>query len=194
MLKLRKECLFSETKTNEYVIFMSFFLYLRQIKTSIMRIIIIALFTLTPIFALGQLDKSVELERSIDALEAANRTQSRQISELVKTNKELKSNVASMKDQVKQEVMRSQELQAQNERAMNLALDVFSKKFEVQNQTVKGVQDQLDEKFSSQLIIFLVAVVILIIISVAMNKSTMNKALKQNLASWNNFQEHILKK
>jgi hypothetical protein len=73
-------------------------------------------------------------------------------------------------------------------------LDEFSKKFEVQNQTVKGVQDQLDEKFSSQLIIFLVAVVILIIISVAMNKSTMNKALKQNLASWNNFQEHILKK
>lgn len=194
MLKFRKECLFSETKTNEHVIFMSFFLYLRQIKTSVMRIIIIALFTLTPIFASGQLDKSAELERSIDALEAANRTQSRQISELVKTNKELKSNVASMKDQVKQEVMRSQELQAQNERAMNLALDEFSKKFEVQNQTVKGVQDQLDEKFSSQLIIFLVAVVILIIISVAMNKSTMNKALKQNLASWNNFQEHILKK
>jgi alanyl-tRNA synthetase len=194
MLKFRKECLFSDTKTNEYVIFMSLFLYLRQIKTSVMRIIIIALFTLTPIFASGQLDKSVELERSIDALEAANRTQSRQISELVKTNKELKSNVASMKDQVKQEVMRSQELQAQNERAMNLALDEFSKKFEVQNQTVKGVQDQLDEKFSSQLIIFLVAVVILIIISVAMNKSTMNKALKQNLASWNNFQEHILKK
>lgn len=159
-----------------------------------MRIIIIALFILTPIFASGQLDKSVELERSIDALEAANRTQSRQISELVKTNKELKSNVASMKDQVKQEVMRSQELQAQNERAMNLALDEFSKKFEVQNQTVKGVQDQLDEKFSSQMIIFLVAVIILIIISVAMNKATMNKALKQNLASWNHFQEHILKK
>jgi hypothetical protein len=99
-----------------------------------------------------------------------------------------------MSDRIQSEITKSQELQAQNERAMNLALDEFSKKFEKQNETVKGVQDTLNSKFNNQLIFFFLGMVVVIIIAVAATKSASKNALKQNVANWNDFQEHLLKK
>jgi predicted ribosome quality control (RQC) complex YloA/Tae2 family protein len=159
-----------------------------------MKLKILIVLNLISVFVFSQEKTEQQLSNEIMKLKRTIQIQKEEISTLTKRNEEIEIKLNEISNNLDQKLNRNLELQAQNERAMNLALDEFTKKFEVQNQTVKGVQDQLDEKFSSQLIIFLVAVVILIIISVAMNKATMNKALKQNLASWNNFQEHILKK
>jgi hypothetical protein len=110
------------------------------------------------------------------------------------SNKRLESTVSSMSERIQGEITKSQELQAQNERAMNLALDEFSKKFEKQNETVKGVQDSLDSKFNKQLIFFFLGMAIVVVIAVVSTKSASKSAMKQNVANWNDFQEHLLKK
>jgi hypothetical protein len=99
-----------------------------------------------------------------------------------------------MTDKLQAEITKSQELQAQNERAMNLALDEFAKKFEKQNETVKGVQDTLDERFNNQLIYFVLALISVVIVAITVTRSSTQKALKQNTANWNDFQTHLLKK
>lgn len=109
-------------------------------------------------------------------------------------NAELASTLSGMETKVSSEITRSQELQAQNERAMNLALDEFKKKFEEQNKTVEGVQASLDEKFNNQLIFFVIALVLFVFIAVISSKNASKKGLNQATANWNSFQEHILKK
>jgi len=104
------------------------------------------------------------------------------------------SSVLSFAQTGMERITRSQELQAQNERAMNLALDEFKKKFEEQNKTVEGVQASLDDKFNKQLIFFVLGLVLFVIIAMVMTKSATQKGLNQANANWNEFQEHILKK
>ena len=77
---------------------------------------------------------------------------------------------------------------------MNLALDGFTKKFEDQNKVVQGVQDELGRKIDQQLIIMIIGILVVIIIFLVLNTAATKKALKQNVANWNNFQEHLLKK
>jgi hypothetical protein len=77
---------------------------------------------------------------------------------------------------------------------MNIALDEFEKKFEEQNKTVAAVQDSLDDRFNKQLIYFVLALVAVVIFAAVLQKTSVSKAIKSYNASWNNFQEHILKK
>jgi predicted RNase H-like nuclease (RuvC/YqgF family) len=118
----------------------------------------------------------------------------REVSALRSKNNELQSQLSGMQEKVSSEITRSQELQAQNERAMNLALDEFKKKFEEQNKTVEGVQASLDDKFNKQLIFFVLGLVLFVIIAMVATKSATAKGLKQSQSNWNQFQEHILKK
>jgi hypothetical protein len=92
------------------------------------------------------------------------------------------------------EIARSQEVQAQNERAMNLALDEYKKKFDAQNKTVEGVQLALDEKFNKQLIFFIIGLVLFVIIALFATRIATKRGLDQANANWNNFQEHLLNK
>ena len=106
----------------------------------------------------------------------------------------LKTKISSIEQSTKLEIRKSQELQAQNEKAMNIALDQFSVKFEEQNKLVAGVREELSKKFADQLVFSGLAFLALLIVFVILTKASTNKAMKQNLANWNSFQEHILKK
>jgi predicted RNase H-like nuclease (RuvC/YqgF family) len=159
-----------------------------------MKFFTIALLLITPIFAFGQGERDNDLDKKIKSLEVRNKKLQSELNAVKQSNQNLQSAVAGMTEKIQSEITKSQELQAQNERAMNLALDEFSKKFEKQNETVKGVQDTLDQKFNNQLIFFFLGMILVVIIAIVATKNATKKALTQNQANWNNFQEHLLKK
>ncbi len=159
-----------------------------------MKFFTIALLLITPIFAFGQGERDNDLDKKIKSLEVRNKKLQSELNSVKQSNEQLQSSVAAMSEKIQSEITKSQELQAQNERAMNLALDEFSKKFEKQNETVKGVQDALDSKFNNQLIFFFLGMGLVVIVAIVATKNATKKALTQNQANWNNFQEHLLKK
>jgi len=124
-----------------------------------MRIITTAIIMFSSVLSFAQTGmesgNSAELKRVSDRANRASeevRTLRNEVSALRAKNNDLQSQLSGMQEKVSAEITRSQELQAQNERAMNLALDEFKKKFEEQNKTVEGVQASLDDKFNKQLI------------------------------------------
>jgi predicted RNase H-like nuclease (RuvC/YqgF family) len=166
-----------------------------------MRIITTAIIMFSSVvsFAQSGVDgvSGAEMKRVSDRASRASEEVSslrREVSALRSKNNELQSQLTGMQEKVSAEITRSQELQAQNERAMNLALDEFKKKFEEQNKTVEGVQASLDDKFNKQLIFFVLGLVLFVIIAMVATKSATAKGLKQAQSNWNEFQEHILKK
>ncbi len=166
-----------------------------------MRIITTAIIMFSSVLSFAQTGvesgNSAELKRVSDRANRASeevRSLRNEVSALRAKNSELQGQLSGMQEKVSAEITRSQELQAQNERAMNLALDEFKKKFEEQNKTVEGVQASLDDKFNKQLIFFVLGLVLFVIIAMVMTKSATQKGLKQAQANWNEFQEHILKK
>ena len=159
-----------------------------------MRFFVILAALVTPVFAWAQDAKIAELQQQVNRLESRNTTLNTAIGNLNSKNAALQTEMKSLKEEIKAEITRSQELQAQNERAMNIALDEFEKKFEEQNKTVAAVQDSLDERFNKQLIYFVLSLIAVVLISVILQKSAVNRAIKSHNASWNSFQEHILKK
>ena len=166
-----------------------------------MRIITTAIIMFSSVLSFAQTGmesgNSAELKRVSDRANRASeevRTLRNEVSVLRAKNNDLQSQLSGMQEKVSEEITRSQELQAQNERAMNLALDEFKKKFEEQNKTVEGVQASLDDKFNKQLIFFVLGLVLFVIIAMVMTKSATQKGLNQANANWNEFQEHILKK
>ena len=166
-----------------------------------MRIITTAIIMFSSVLSFAQTGmesgNSAELKRVSDRANRASeevRTLRNEVSVLRAKNNDLQSQLSGMQEKVSAEITRSQELQAQNERAMNLALDEFKKKFEEQNKTVEGVQASLDDKFNKQLIFFVLGLVLFVIIAMVATKSATAKGLKQAQSNWNEFQEHILKK
>jgi len=166
-----------------------------------MRIITTAIIMFSSVVSFAQTGvdgvSGAEMKRVSDRASRASEEVSslrREVSALRSKNNELQSQLTGMQEKVSAEITRSQELQAQNERAMNLALDEFKKKFEEQNKTVEGVQASLDDKFNKQLIFFVLGLVLFVIIAMVATKSATAKGLKQAQSNWNEFQEHILKK
>ena len=142
----------------------------------------------------SQTDRAAENSDKLVQLKLKNEQVTRKIVDLEALILVLKGELQNTKEEVKSELIRGQELQAQNESSLNIALDEFSKKFEQQNETVKGVQDELNRKFDSQMIMLVVGFIALLFIFMILSKRATQKALKQNVANWNNFQEHLLKK
>jgi len=137
---------------------------------------------------------TLDLERRIDALELNNKMNINRLHQLEIENLLLLKKLDSIENNTSNQISRAQELQSQNERAMNLALDAFTLKFNEQNKTVENVQNRLNKGFVNQLIVLILAVIILLIIFIFAVRFSTNKALKSNVASWNSFQEYVLKK
>lgn len=166
-----------------------------------MRIITTAIIMFSSVLSFAQTGmesgNSAELKRVSDRANRASEevnTLRNEVAALRMKNSDLQTQLNDMQETVSAEITRSQELQAQNERAMNLALDEFKKKFEEQNKTVEGVQASLDDKFNKQLMFFVLGLVLFVIIAIGMTKSATRKGLNQAKVNWNEFQEHILKK
>jgi predicted RNase H-like nuclease (RuvC/YqgF family) len=159
-----------------------------------MKFLTTLLLLIAPIFAYGQGERDSDFDKKIRTLESRNKKILNELKLVKESNQKLENTVSEMTDKLQVEVTKSQELQAQNERAMNLALDEFAKKFEKQNETVKGVQDTLDSRFNNQLIYFVLALIGVVVIAITITRSSTKKALNQNTANWNDFQTHLLKK
>lgn len=158
------------------------------------RLLIVTLFFTAFTNAFGQAKNADDALQKIESLKTQNRVLSSRLSENESEIFALKMKISKLEQTTKDEIRRSQELQAQNERAMNIALDQFSQKFEEQNKLVAGVREELSKKFADQLVFSGLAFLALLIVFVILTKSSTNKAMKQNVANWNSFQEHILKK
>jgi predicted RNase H-like nuclease (RuvC/YqgF family) len=152
------------------------------------------LLLITPIITFAQGVRENDFDKKIMALEVRNQKLLIELKSVKQSNINLENTVSAMSNKLQAEITKSQELQAQNERAVNLSLDEFSKKFEKQNETVKGVRNALDERFSNQLIYFVLALIVIVIAAITITKASTKKALEQNVSNWNDFQTHILKK
>ena len=166
-----------------------------------MRIITTAIIMFSSVLSFAQTGmesgNSAELKRVSDRANRASEevnTLRNEVAALRMKNSDLQTQMNDMQETVSAEITRSQELQAQNERAMNLALDEFKKKFEEQNKTVEGVQASLDDKFNKQLMFFVLGLVLFVIIAIGKTKSATRKGLNQAKVNWNEFQEYLLKK
>jgi predicted RNase H-like nuclease (RuvC/YqgF family) len=159
-----------------------------------MKFLTTILLLIAPIFTYGQGVRDNDFEKKIMALEVRNQKLLNELNSVKQSNIKLEKTVSGMSNKLRAEIIKSQELQAQNERAVNLSLDEFSKKFEKQNETVNGVQKALDERFNSQFIYFILALIAIVITAILLTRSSTKKALEQNAANWNDFQTHMLKK
>ena len=164
-----------------------------------MRKLLIMLFLVQPFLAFAQ-EASKDVDRRISTNETRTITLSEEVEKLQKEirnvsaeNNQLKSNLLKANDSLSAVVRRSLEIQAQNERAVNLALDSFKIKFEQQNKTVESVQANLDEKFRNQLMIYILSLAVFVVVVLVVSKSAVGKGLKQGISNWNHFQEHFLK-
>jgi predicted RNase H-like nuclease (RuvC/YqgF family) len=143
---------------------------------------------------LAQVEKSVENGEKLIRLQQKNEKLTARISNLESMLFALRTDLKASQEKVDSELLKGQEIQAQNERAMNLALDGFAEKFEKQNETVKGVQQELRKKYNNQLVMFALGFVALVVLFSIANRSSTQKALRQNTSNWNSFQEYLLKK
>jgi Skp family chaperone for outer membrane proteins len=141
----------------------------------------------------SSVDAKRALEKSNKAIEDVKALKA-EVVKLRSENARMSQTLEGMQTKLSSEITRSQELQAQNERAMNLALDEFKKKFDDQNKTVESVQSSLDEKFNKQLLFFVLGLILFVIITLLATRNATKKGLNQANANWNNFQEHLLKK
>ena len=130
--------------------------------------------------------------QSIKQLEKRIQNQERQLRFFDQKLLMLKEQNSTENASLKSELKGNLELQAQNERAVNLALDEFSAKFEAQNKTMDGVQTTLNKQWRQQLILFgLLFIVLIIGVAVAVRIST-KKALEKSRLSWEEFNAYVL--
>jgi len=138
-----------------------------------------------------------ELKRTKSALMEANRKITSLESRVPEIEQQLTLSIDTLNKisiETQEGVSRNFEVQAQNERAVNLALDGFQKKFEEQNKTMEGVKATLEEQWNQQLIIY-VALLALASLGVFLGiRFSTQKSLEKYQSTWDNFNEFIIKR
>ncbi len=138
-----------------------------------------------------------ELKRTKSALVEANRKITSLESRVPEIEQQLTLSIDTLNKisiETQEGVIRNFEVQAQNERAVNLALDGFQKKFEEQNKTMEGVKATLEEQWNQQLIIY-VALLALASLGVILGiRFSTQKSLEKYQSTWDNFNEFIIKR
>ncbi|MFY8021306.1 MAG: hypothetical protein ACOVP1_08920 [Bacteroidia bacterium] len=158
-----------------------------------MKLKILVLFNFLCMLALAQEKTEPNLSGEIQKLRKMILNQREEIRLLEEKNTELSNKLNEISVNLDQKLIRNLELQAQNERAINITLDEFSQKFKVQNQTVEGVKSALDKQLFYQIIFYAIGLIVFIIILLLSIKISTKKALAKQEQNWNQFNEHIFR-
>jgi hypothetical protein len=138
-----------------------------------------------------------ELKRTKSALTEANRKISDLEDQFSAMSQQLVLSIDTLNKvsaETKADVNRNFEVQAQNERAMNLALDGFQKKFEEQNKTMEGVKATLEKQWNQQLIIYLILLIAASLAVFLGIRYSTQKSLEKYKSTWEDFNEFIIKR
>jgi preprotein translocase subunit SecF len=130
--------------------------------------------------------------RNLNALEQRIQNQDNQLRLF---DQQLQKNAAQILEEnaaLRAEIKANLDVQAQNERALNITLNEFSEKFEAQNKTMQDVQATLDSQWSQQLALFGIIFIVLIITVVVTVKISTKKVLEKRKLSWDDFNEYVI--
>jgi predicted RNase H-like nuclease (RuvC/YqgF family) len=158
-----------------------------------MKLKILLVLNLISVLGFSQEKTEQQLSNEIMKLKRTIQIQKEEINTLSKRNAEIEIKLNEISNNIDQKLIRNLELQAQNERAINITLDEFSQKFKEQNQTVEGVKSTLDKQLFYQILYYSVGVMLFLIILFITTKIGIKRALKKQEQNWNSFNEHILR-
>ncbi len=158
-----------------------------------MKLKILIVLNLISVFVFSQEKTEQQLSNEIMKLKRTIQIQKEEINTLSKRNAEIEIKLNEISNNIDQKLIRNLELQAQNERAINITLDEFSQKFKEQNQTVEGVKSTLDKQLFYQILYYSVGVMLFLVILFITTKIGIKRALKKQEQNWNSFNEHILR-
>lgn len=159
-----------------------------------MKIKILLLLFFIPCFGFSQDNTENNLNDEVQSLKAQLRFERSRVNELNARIMMLENGFSTLSDSIQKQQQANLELQAQNERALNLALDEFSKKFEEQNKTMEGVQSSLDDHYRQQLLLYIIGLIAFVVALFIGIKMSTKRALENHKQSWNEFNEHIIKR
>ena len=158
-----------------------------------MKLKILILLNLISVFVFSQEKTEQQISNEILKLKRTIQIQKEEIHTLSKRNAEIEIKLNEISNNIDQKLIRNLELQAQNERAINISLDEFSQKFKEQNQTVEGVKSTLDKQLFYQILYYTIGVMLFLVILFIATKIGIKRALKKQEQNWNSFNEHILR-
>jgi VIT1/CCC1 family predicted Fe2+/Mn2+ transporter len=158
-----------------------------------MKLKILIVLNLISVFVFSQEKTEQQISNEILKLKRTIQIQKEEINALSKRNAEIEIKLNEISNNIDQKLIRNLELQAQNERAINITLDEFSQKFKEQNQTVEGVKSTLDKQLFYQILYYSIGVMLFLVILFVATKMGIKRALKKQEQNWNSFNEHILR-
>ncbi len=158
-----------------------------------MKLKILLILNLISVFVFSQEKTEQQLTNEILKLKRTIQIQKEEINDLSTRNAEIEIKLNEISNNIDQKLIRNLELQAQNERAINITLDEFSQKFKEQNQTVEGVKSTLDKQLFYQILYYSIGVLLFLVILFIATKIGIKRALKKQEQNWNSFNEHILR-
>lgn len=159
-----------------------------------MRRIALTLLLLLPVFVMAQNQLEDPITEEIGMLKTKLNAERSRVSELQTRVANLESGARVLSESLQSQVQANLEIQAQNERALNLALEEFSKKYEAQNKTMEEVRAQLATQWEKQIYFYLSALVVLVVLVIWAVRFSTKRALNQQQKSWNEFNEFIVKR
>lgn len=130
-----------------------------------------------------------DLAASLEELETKSYLLYSQVSGLKKDILSLKESDESQSERFDETMERL----SQSERAMNGTLEQFQQKFEDQNATIKEVQGLLNQRMDQMRTYIIVGIVAILVLMYVLVKMAMGAAVKKHTATFNEFQEHLLK-
>lgn len=138
---------------------------------------------------LSEAQKIKEEQQDLDLKLKKIESKVNKLSEKVNSVEEkLKISEADVQSQIDKQF----EVQAQNEKAVNLALDGFSQKFEDQNKTMDGVKSTLEKQWDQQLMIFGLLFLVFMLALIVAVRIAVKRTLANSKRSWAEFEEYVV--
>ncbi len=159
-----------------------------------MKIKILLITFIFPLLLSAQTPAENQVAEEISVLNRKLQIEKSRVNELQAKTMVMEGKFRLLSDSLQHQINTNLELQAQNERAVNLALDQFSKKFEEQNATMDGVKTTLEKQWSQQIGFYIGALIVFILALIIGIRISNKKAIENHQQRWNEFNEHIIKR